>query len=272
MNKIKKLIINPVWGIKRIYEKLYASTKYQKEHIITFKNFLSKVTNDNIDNYHNIIKDYADLTEVHKFVNDEYKNAGLPYKYPPDRYGWTSFLFYYTRKTRPEKVVETGCWYGNSSIAILSALYLNNFGKLYTIDLPAYKETGGYYDENPYIKENERTEYLPVGKSPGFIIPGFLKGRWELIYGKTGEKLPVLLEKLNSIDYFLHDSLHSVENMNFEFNLAYTYLRKEGMIFSDNIDWNSVFKVFTKDKKAYTYLAYYEHWKLKPNFGAIRKL
>ena len=43
----------------------------------------------------------------------------------------------------------------------------------YTIDLPAYFETGGYYDNNPYLPENKRRVSLPKGKEPGFIIPDF---------------------------------------------------------------------------------------------------
>lgn len=59
--------------------------------------------------------------------------------------------------------------------------------------------------------------------------------------------------------------------MNFEFNLAYQYLQKRGILVSDNIDWNDVFKDFSHNKKSYSYLAYYESPLLKNNFGIIVK-
>ena len=154
---------------------------------------------------------------------------------------------------------------------ILAALYKNNEGMLYTIDLPAYKSYGGYTDQNPYKTKKERTMYLPDGKDPGFIVPDFLKNRWKLIYGKSIEKLPGLLDELKYIDMFLQDSLHSYENMMWEFNISYKYLKSGCYIFSDNIDWNKAFDDFVRDKVSFKYLAYYESYKLKMNFGAIKK-
>ncbi len=269
--KILKIIVNPRWTFKRIMEKYYAIRRYNKLHNSTLISFINKTTNNNIDEYENIVKEYIDFTDVHEFVNKQYIDTNIPIRYPPDPYGWPSFLYYFIRKTTPKIIIETGCFYGNSSVAILSALYKNKYGSLYTIDLPAYKEIGGYYDSNPYLRENERTEYLPDGKEPGFIIPEFLKNRWKLLIGKSSERLPELLNEIKFIDVFLHDSLHSYANMIFEFELAYKYLNKGSFIFSDNIDWNRAFYEFGKDKNYFTYLAYYEHWKLKHNFGAIKK-
>jgi hypothetical protein len=59
--------------------------------------------------------------------------------------------------------------------------------------------------------------------------------------------------------------------MKFEFNLAYQYLKKNGFLASDNIDWNNVFKDFSINKKSYSYLAYYESPLMNNNFGLIVK-
>jgi len=118
---------------------------------------------------------------------------------------------------------------------------------------------------------------LPRGKEPGFIIPSYLKDRWEIILGKSQEVLPKLLENISPIDIFLHDSDHSYANMMFEFKLSYKYLRKGGLIFADNIDRNKAFCDFCDDFRCswHTYLAYFESvkQKFKYNFGVcvIRK-
>jgi len=271
MKNVKKYLTNPIWLIKRIYEKYFAIKRYNQIHINSFQAFLKNITQSELDEYDQIVKEFTEFNEIHEYVNNAFKSANLKGNYPPDPYGWPSFLYYFIRKTKPKIIVETGCWYGNSSTMILSALHKNNEGMLYTIDLPAYKVTGGYTDENPYRKKEDRTGYLPEGKEPGFIVPKFFKDRWKLIYGKSYEKLPGLLNELGSIDMFLHDSLHSYENMTWEFKIAYKHLNQGGCIFSDNIDWNSAFNDFATNKKSFKYLAYYESYKLRLNFGAIKK-
>jgi predicted O-methyltransferase YrrM len=216
-----------------------------------------------------LIRDKNLLSEVNKELRDanEWPKPGF------DRHSWGSVIYYLIRKFQPKVVVETGVFYGNSSYHILKALQENNKGSLYSIDLPAYKEKGGYYDENPYKNEEERNASLPEGKEAGFLVPEYLKNRWELILGDAKNELPKLFKKLDSIDMFLHDSLHSYENMVFEFDLALQKLKNEGFIFSDNIDWNNAFDDFVSQNHLnnYKYLAYYETNKLNYNFGAIIK-
>jgi len=270
MKKYVKILRNPIWALKRIREKYLIIPKFNRKHISSLKKLLQEIGYD-FNEFNEIVNEFQNFSEVHDFVNQQFAGTGLKSSYPPDKYSWGSLVYFIIRKTKPDIIVETGCWYGNSSTCILSALYKNEKGRLYTIDLPALFETGGYYDENPYRNEEMRTSSLPRGKAPGFIVPDFLKNRWELIYGQTSEKLLPLLEELGGIDIFLHDSLHSIENMNFEFNLAYKYLKNRGILASDNIDWNNVFKDFSFNKRSCSYLAYYESPLLKDNFGIIIK-
>ena len=270
MKKLIKVFRNPLWAIKRIKQKYIVIPQYYRKNLSTLKILLTENGYD-IEDYENIVLEFNSSSEIHDYVNQQFSETGINCTYPPDKHGWSSLLYYIIRKTKPKTIVETGCWYGNSSTIILAALHKNKTGRLFTIDLPALFETGGYYDENPYINKELRTSSLPQGKMPGFIVPDFLKERWQLIYGPTSEELPPLLEDQREIDIFLHDSLHSVENMNFEFNIAYKYLKKNGILASDNIDWNNVFNEFSENKKSFTYLAYYESELLKHNFGLIIK-
>lgn len=80
------------------------------------------------------------------------------------------------------------------------------------------------------------------------------------------------MNTLENIDMFLHDSLHSYDNMIFEFSVVMKKLKAGSFMFSDNIDWYNAFFDFSinNNRKHYTYLAYYESSKLKHNFGVIK--
>jgi predicted O-methyltransferase YrrM len=131
------------------------------------------------------------------------------------------------RIIKPEVVVETGVADGFSSSFILEALRKNGEGRLYSIDLP-----------------NQPGQILEKNKVTGWIVPEILRSRWELILGSSREKLPALLEHLKSINIFYHDSEHSYENMAFEFNVSFPYIKKEGLIISDDITDNNAFNDF----------------------------
>jgi hypothetical protein len=270
MKKLGGIVRNPVWAAKRIREKYFIVPAYGKKHIKSFKQLIDDLEYE-FDDFINISDELLQFSELNNYVNQKFKETKIFCSYPPERYSWTVLLYFLIRKTKPERIVETGCWYGNSTVSILAALKMNMKGDLFTIDLPAYYETGGYHDVNPYLTEEKRTVALPKGTQPGFIIPEFLKERWHLILGSTSEKLRPMLQELGSVDLFLHDSLHTVENMSFEFNLAYQYIKQNGFLASDNIDWNNIFEDFSINKSSYSYLAYYESPLLKDNFGLIIK-
>lgn len=59
--------------------------------------------------------------------------------------------------------------------------------------------------------------------------------------------LPQVLATLKSVDMFIHDSLHSYEHMMFEFRAAWPYVRKGGILFSDDVDYNNAFADFTAE-------------------------
>jgi len=138
-------------------------------------------------------------------------------------------LYVMCRIFKPEIVVETGVANGYSSSFILYALETNRKGRLYSIDLP-----------NQPGQEIE--------KDTGWLISENIRGRWELSLGASRKNLPLLLEKLRSIDLFYHDSDHSYENMKFEFELAWQYLAKASLLIADDITDNSFFDEFTAEK------------------------
>jgi len=127
------------------------------------------------------------------------KNKPYPLSYLLEN-GTASLLYLICKILKPEKVVETGVSYGRSSSYILQALHENNFGTLYSID----------YSLRPW----ESKQML------GSMIPDFLRDRWELVYGIAHKKLKPLLDSLQQIDIFIHDSAHTYNNMMFEYKTS----------------------------------------------------
>jgi len=153
---------------------------------------------------------------------------------------YNNLLYIIIRSIKPKIVIETGTNYGFSTSFILKGLNDNDCGILYSIDKPISRD-------------------FKVGQ----VIPDRYKKRWRLFKGTTKEHLESLLNNVELVDIFLHDSEHSYENMMWEFETIWPKLKNGGLLLSDNIDWNSSFQDFSRKKKRN-----YIH---KFNFGALKK-
>ena len=125
------------------------------------------------------------------------------------------------RLLEPAVVVETGVAYGVSSAFILRALEENGRGVLHSVDLPPLRR--GY----------ER--YW------GMAVDGALEDRWVLHRGASARVMPGLLEELETVDLFVHDSLHTYRNMRREFEAVWSSLRAGGALLADDVERNGAF-------------------------------
>ena len=125
------------------------------------------------------------------------------------------------RLLEPAVVVETGVAYGVSSAFILRALEENGRGVLHSVDLPPL-----------------RPQYE---KFWGIAVDGSPKDRWRLHRGSSRRVLPRLLEEVDTVDIFVHDSLHTYRNMRREFELVWPRLRAGGVILADDVERNRAF-------------------------------
>jgi hypothetical protein len=144
------------------------------------------------------------------------------------------YLYRLVRQARPERVVETGVFFGRSSAAILSALERNGRGRLVSIDLPvpgAYFNSDGRYESSP----------ANAGRT-GCLVPRQLRARWELRLGDARELLPAAVS--GGVDLFLHDSEHSEAHMTFEYETAWARLPTGGVLASDDTDWSAAWPRF----------------------------
>jgi predicted O-methyltransferase YrrM len=119
---------------------------------------------------------------------------------------------------RPDVVVETGVARGLTSTVVLSEMERVGTGKLYSIDLP--------------ILSTHERDFV------GQAVPPELRHRWHLQLGPSRRLLPALLDRLGTIDVFLHDSDHMYESQLFEYRLAWSRLRPGGVLLSDDL-WAS---------------------------------
>ncbi len=124
-----------------------------------------------------------------------------------------------TRHLRPAAIVETGVARGITTRFILEAIAANDAGHLWSVDLP------------------------PLGRPDlqgqiGVAVPVELHSRWSYVKGSSRRRLPGLLEQLDEIDVFVHDSRHSKRNLLYELELARAALRPSGFLIADDVDLN----------------------------------
>ena len=151
-------------------------------------------------------------------------------------------LYVLCRTLKPSVVVETGVASGMSSSFILRALDKNTHGKLFSIDVPWHTVKQNWQTHPTDIEIIEQ----PIETQSGWIIPDFLRDRWELTLGRSSKKLPLLLKQVGQVDVFFHDSEHSYENMSWEFQTIWQSLRKGGVLMAHNIDIHTAFADFER--------------------------
>ena len=172
--------------------------------------------------------------------------------------GWVNledalFLYWLVRMLKPKTVVQTGVCNGLSSAFMVLALVKNGGeGKLYAIDLPPIFNP---HDPAWTVKDKVYGVVIPEGKSSGWIVPDAYRDRIEIQCGDAKALLPGLINKLDNVDAFYHDSDHTYHHMMFEFNEVKRKLVSGGVVIGDDISWNESLWDFADQYKvpAYNY-------------------
>ncbi len=131
------------------------------------------------------------------------------------------------RHLRPEKVIETGVARGVTSRLILEAMSLNSHGHLWSVDLP-----------HPM-----RPEFHHETAS---AVPATSRDRWTYVRGSSRKQLQPLLSRLEKVDMFVHDSLHTARNMRFELRAVWPAINQGGLVLVDDVD-NQAFRDFVEE-------------------------
>jgi len=131
---------------------------------------------------------------------------------------------------KPKVTVETGVARGLTTRFLLEAMERNGSGSLFSVDLP------------PLIQRDLAVE-------TGAAVPTSLRTRWTCVAGSSHRRLPALLDRLDRVDLFLHDSSHTTRNVLFELERVWKVLVDGGVILVDDVGYNRGFGLFTTSKK-----------------------
>jgi|688.fasta_scaffold200043_2 hypothetical protein len=164
------------------------------------------------------------------------------------RIGWYAIV----RATKPDLVVESGTDKGLGSVVLSEALLQNGSGRLITID---------------------------INSESGWLIRGRHSFNTER---KIGSSLHVL-QSIDQIDLFIHDSDHSQDYESREYETIKARLSSRGYVMSDNSHvTNSLSKWSLNNERNFMYFAEqpFNHWypgagigiSLPSNLGVINKI
>jgi predicted O-methyltransferase YrrM len=141
------------------------------------------------------------------------------------------------RRAKPKTIVQTGVCNGLSSAFMMLALARNGSeGELYAVDLPYI------FDPADPLWTRPGTVYgvaIPEGKMSGWLVPDRYGERFHVEIGDAKALLPSLMDRLDSVDFFFHDSDHTYAHMWFEFEQAMRKLSPHGLVVADDVGWNS---------------------------------
>jgi methyltransferase family protein len=159
-------------------------------------------------------------------------------------YGWYSdaesslcrAVWCTVRHTRPAVVVETGVAHGVTSRVVLEGLRRNDFGQLWSIDLPFPFDSG-------------------LHAETGIAVTEECRSRWTYLEGTSKQRMPPLVRQLGQVQLFIHDSLHTAKNVVFEMEQAASVMPVGGVMLIDDIRSHDALPTFARQHPGYQTLA-----------------
>jgi len=144
-----------------------------------------------------IVKELQPQPPTDALLSQSFQRSVLPPKgESPMTLAECMVLYAVVRLVQPKVVVETGVSAGRFSSYLLAALRENGSGELWSID------------PNPDC---------------GQAVPAAYKENWHILNRTSREVLKSVVQEHN-VDIFIHDSLHTYENMKFEFETVWPSL------------------------------------------------
>jgi Methyltransferase domain len=126
---------------------------------------------------------------------------------------------------KPRVVVETGVAHGVTSRLVLEALRFNGRGHLWSVDLPHP------LDHNLHAQT-------------GAAVTESCRARWSYLEGSSRQRLPKLVADLGEVQLFIHDSLHTAKNTEFEMEQVSSVMPPGGVMLIDDIKSHDGFATF----------------------------
>lgn len=164
---------------------------------------------------------------------------------------WFAFervlIYVLIRYFKPNRILETGVYYGGNSAFALLAIYKNNCGSCTSIDFPdsEIRKIGASEVRHSLVGDSELYD---SSLNPGFMIPKYLLKSWEIIYGDSLQVIPKLTD---TFDFYIHDSDHSMPFLSKELNAAFEKLSDKALLLVDDIDWSNAFFHFCVTRRLF---------------------
>jgi len=130
---------------------------------------------------------------------------------------------------RPRTVIETGVARGLTTRCVLEAIERNGHGHLWSIDLAPLIETSLAFETAAAVDESSRSA-------------------WTFVVGSSRRRLPSLVRKVGEVDIFVHDSMHTTRNVDFELDRVWPSVPSGGYVVVDDIDLNRSFDRLLKNR------------------------
>jgi Methyltransferase domain len=134
--------------------------------------------------------------------------------------------------TRPEIVIETGVAHGVTTRIVLEAMRQNDYGHLWSIDLPHF------FDRRLHAHT-------------GIAVTDASRARWSYVEGSSKQRLPPLIAEVGQVQVFIHDSLHTARNTIFEMEQAAAAMPQGGVMLIDDITTHKGFAIFASRHPEY---------------------
>jgi hypothetical protein len=214
------------WRVDRIARRIHAKWRFSRHRVGTPAEWLGRCGFD-----------LTDALEGFERWRPSLENAVARVAATTGEHGGVSFedgvLFYaLARILKPEHVIETGVAAGISTAFLCAAMVENEYGHLYSIELPPASVQG--------LQQNDGALFDWPASGVGWAIPDTvlraIGPRHTLILDDVRLALPRLLEQLPFVDLFIHDDLHIPEHMLWEYRLVWPKLRRGGVLASDDVN------------------------------------
>ncbi len=113
-------------------------------------------------------------------------------------------------------------------------------GRLWSIDLPPMMS--GWHEQSKVLVDETAWP------------------NWTYIRGSSRRTMAPTCASIDSIDIFIHDSLHTRQTMRYEFENAWPFMRSGALLVSDDVEGNSAFVDFVTSRGV-------EEWFTAPKAG-----
>jgi predicted O-methyltransferase YrrM len=219
-----------------VYANLKQLAKYDSIADTTWRPILDKALEEakTVPHSNQVFERRAYIENYIKEITEKYGAHYSP--------GWVNlddalFLYWLVRKLKPKTIVQTGVCNGMSSAFMMLGLVKNGLdGSLHVIDLPPVFNSN---DAGWTAKGKVYGVVIPQGKSSGWMVPDAYRDRFEVWTGDAKVLLPKMIDQVDSVDLFYHDSDHTYNHMMFEFREAKRKLKPGGLVVGDDISWNA---------------------------------